>query len=721
MVKEVTAATLSTVEGMFLAILMADQNWGTAMVQKPRIVPEERRLTILLFRWLIVLTSLLLVIYGPGGIRFTSAGCLLAIFFLTSNLALGFVPRRFFKQRRFIASIFGLDMILVSLVVYVGGGISTDLYLLYFFVIFIALPASSIPVSAMVALSASIIYTLVTYWTSGLPSILQANFLVKIPFFFLLAIFGGIISRQAAELTSQNQQNRKLSEDLRRRLEKARTSKQKLYENVLMLYNYNEGILNSIDSGVLVMDLDGTVTAFNHGAEKITGLRRDDILSGRAKTNETLQAFLDIMEKTRDEPIKRQQIEICTPSGETKTIGISTYPLIHGKGNAVGVIAVFADLTEMKRLKEKVKRSESLALLGEMAACIARGVRRPLSSIQDSSDMIFSSTKEDDERRNHAAIISKEANSIDRTIQEILIFSGDTMPERKQVDTNLLLTEVVDSMKAKAKKAKTTIVLKLGTDAPDIAGDEGQLRKVFCNLILNSTLAAGTGGKVVVTASRNEEGVVVEITNEGPGMLKMADGRILCHFLSKGNTQTAMGLAIALKIVENHEGTIGLESEPGKGVRFTVHLPSFEAKSDEERAGAPTTWRKEATVLVADNDRAIRDLYKEVVESAGHRVLLAKDGKETLRKAVQEQIDLLILDVKMPYLDGIEVMQHLAKVYPELPIIVCTGYPDLMDDCAVTRANVVARLLKPVNVFEFQQKIQEALRNTAIKKERVKA
>ncbi|TET45576.1 response regulator [candidate division TA06 bacterium] len=721
MVKEVTAPTLSTVEGMFLAILMADQNQGTAMVQKPRIVPEERRLTILLFRWLIVLTSLLLVIYGSGGVRYASAGCLLAIFFLVSNLALGFVPRKLFSQRRFLASIFALDVALVSLVVHVGGATATDLYLLYFFVMFMALPASSVPVSGMAALSASIVYTLITYWTSGTAGITQASFLIKIPFFFLLAIFGGIISRQAAELNWHKQKNRRLSEELRRQLEKARTSKQKLYDDLLTLYDNNESILNSIDSGVLVMDLDGTVTAFNHGAEKITGLRRDNILSGKAKTNETLQAFIGVMERTCDEPIKRQQIEICTPSGERKTIGISTYPLIHGKRNAVGVIAVFADLTEMKRLKEKVKRTESLALLGEMAACVARGVRRPLSAILDFSDVIYSSTKEEDERKNYAAMILKEANRIDRTVQEILTFSNDTKPQREQVDTNHLLTEVVDSMKAKAQEVEANIIWEPGSDTPAIAGDEDQLKKVFSNLILNSIMAVGSGGNVVVAADRNEEGVVIEITNEGPGIPQKGNGRVLCNFLSTGNTQAGMGLAIALKIVEDHGGTIGLEGEPGKGAKFTVHLPAIKAKSRGKRATAPATPEREAVVLVADDDPFIRDFYKEVLETVGHKVLLATNGAETIRTMLASHVDLLVLDIKMPLYDGIEVMQHMAKINPRVPIIVASGYADLKDDYVIRNSNVIAYLSKPINILEFKTKIQEALRNTSTKREKVKA
>lgn len=694
-----------------------DQNGGAAVVEIPRFIPQERRLTILLFRWLIVLSSLLLVILGPGGIRFASAGCLLVVFFLTSNVALGFVPKRLFSQRRFIASIFALDMILVTIVIRVGGGISTDLYLLYFFVIFIAVPAVSVPISATIAFGASIIYTLVTYWTSGPTSVLQAGFLVKIPFFFLLAIFGGITSRQAAELTSQKRQNRRLSENLRKRLDKATMSKEKLYEDLLMLHSFNEGILNSIDSGVLVMDLDGTVTAFNRGAEKITGLRRDQVLSARADTNETLQPFLGIMGKSHDAPLKRQQIDVKVASGQTRTIGISTYPLIQGKEKVVGVIAVFADLSERKKPQEKMKKSESLALLGEMASYFANRVKRPLSSIQTYSDAIYSSTKEVDERKNYAAMILREAEIIDRTIQEILTFSKDTKPERNEVDTNLLITEVVDSMKAKAEEAKATIVWKPGNDIPHSVGEQDQLKKVFSDLIRNSIAAVGADGRVEVTTNKNEEGVVVEIRNEGPEISTgETEDRTLHHFISSAKDRDAgMRLTMAFKIVEDHGGTMRLESDPGKGVKFIVHLPSTEPKPQKEQVDAPPPEGKKAVVLVADDDPAILGFYKEVLETAGHEVLLARDGTEAIRKVVGSHVDILILDLKMPQLDGNEVMQHIAKVNPGLPIIVSTGYMHLKDDYVASNSNVIAYLSKPVNVLELEKKIQEGLRSIAAK------
>lgn len=490
-------------------------------------MPEEKHQTILVFRWLVVLVSVLLMVYGLKGLRLTSPGYLLAVFLFASNLALGLAPRRLFEQRRFIASIFGMDVALVSLVIYLAGEGARDLYLLYFFVVFIALPARSMAVSVMLALFASVLYTAVAYKTSGAAELLQASFLIKLPFFFVIAVFGSLVTRQAAELKRQEEENRRLSQELKIRLDKARKSKEKLYDDLLMLYNYNEGILNSLACGIMVVDLSGIITAFNRAAAAITGLRSEDVLSTPIHMNRTLGNFGVFMKNALSKPATRRLVSIVTPSGEKKIIGVSTSLLKHKKGQTIGVIAIFADLTEV----------------GE----------------------------------------AYEATAL----------SGSTKPGMNCSDTNALAEKIAGCM-----------------------------------------------------------GTETEESGEG------TDG-------------------------EHHNGT----SQPsGDG-----HQPN---------------------VLVADDDASVRDFYRGVLEELGCRVLLAKDGEEAIRKTVGGDVDLLILEIKMPLIDGIHVMEHISKTNPGLPIIVSTSYTDMENHCTIEDSNMVAYLVKPVNIFELQRSVEEALRGS---------
>ncbi|MFQ5906182.1 MAG: ATP-binding protein [bacterium] len=579
--------------------------------------------------------------------------------------------------------------------------------------VFIALPNSSIPVSAVAAFFASLLYGLVTYRTSGVTGLLQTSFLLKIPFFFLLAAFGTLISRQARELRRQKDENKRLSAELRHRLEKAAKSKKKLHDDLLMLYNYNENILNSIDTGVIVMDLSGTITAFNRAAERITGLKSDDVLFRKADEYRTLEGLGNMMQAGIDTLFRRKETEIETASGEKRTIGMSIYLLRQRKDRVIGIIGVFADLTEIKALREKVKRSEHLAMLGQMAASVAHEVRNPLSSIQGLSDLMASQTDKGDERKKYAAIISKEASRINRTIQEILTFSRTRKPELSPLDANDLLNEIVDSMKVKAEEANVDIDWQPGDDLPEISGDRHQLSKVFSNLILNAIQALEEGGNVELLTRKNKEGVVIEIRDDGAGIPMEIQQKIFNPFFTTKDKGTGLGLAIARKIVEEHGGTIEVHSDGEKGTNFTVKFPVEADNSEQTGNGAPDSLKTGKTILVADDDPTVRNFCKEVLESAGHSVVLAEDGQQAIRKTLSGNVDLLVLDIKMPLFDGILVMEHLSKTNPELPIIVSSGYADMKDDYTIRNSNVIAYLSKPVQIFEFQAKVEQALTATS--------
>ena len=678
-------------------------------VKLPKIVPEDRRQTLLLFRWLMILTSILLMLHGSAGLRPTGGGYALAIFFFLSNLGLTYAPPRIFKRAVTIVAIMGLDLVLVSMVIYFTGGAVTDLFLLYLFVIFTALPASSLPVSAVIALFASAYYAIITYRTAGTAALLQTTFLIRIPFFFLVAAFGSLVSRQTADAVKQKEENRRLSAELRWKLEKARKSEEKLHDDLVLLYTYNENILNTIESGVVAIDLNGTITAFNRAAERIVGLKSDSVLFEKTTVDKTLEELGNIMTESLDEPVRRREIEITTTYGEHKTLGISTYLMRQRRQKVVGVVAVFADLTEIRHLQKKLKNSENLAMLGEMAACVAHELRNPLSSIQGLSELLASGDYQTEDVGRYADMMLKEAQRIDKTIQEILSFSSTSKAERSALNVNNLLEEVLESVKGSAEEANVSIDWRPATVLPMLSADRHQLRKVFTNIIVNAIQALKDGGNVRVETVGSPEQIAVSIKDDGPGIPRKIKRKVFNPFFTTRDSGTGLGLAIAKKISEDHNGSVELKTKEGKGTEFIVCLPVPEMALSEEQPQVPAE-PMEKTILVADDDAYIRDIFTEVLAADGYDVMLAEDGEEAIRKAVSNEIDLMILDIKMPIIDGIQVMEHMHKVKPMLPIIVTTGYADMKDDCTVKNSNVVEYLQKPVHVTEFRGSVFKALK-----------
>jgi PAS domain S-box-containing protein len=608
------------------------------MFREVKVVSEDRPQTVLVFRWLIVLISILLMTFGPKGLRFTSPGYALAVFFFLSNVALTVLPRRLLQLTKFVTAVFAMDVVLLSLVIHFAGGAGKDLYLLYFFIIFVALLRSkSMTFAVTCAFLASMLYGAIAYRTSGQTELLTADFLIKIPFFSLIAVFGSIMSRQQAKLEHEKTETTRMCRELNRKLEKASKSKEKLYDEVLTLYEYNSSILDSLDCGVIVMDLEGKVTLFNRAAAEITGLKPDEMLFSQAEENSTLATFASLMKRSLTQPARREEMEIKTPWGKKKTIGISTYLLQHRKEQA-GVIAIFADM-------EDIRKS-----------------------------------------------------------QETSAFTDEEKPAAKPVDINAVLEDVVESLRADAERNGTSLELIRGKSVPLVSGNGGLLKKVFTNIIQNSLEAVQASDSVQVFSARDGEDVLVQVMDDGPGMVEEIARQVFDMFFTTKEKGRGLGLPVAMKIVRGHGGTIEFKSEAGKGTAFTVRLPGVASKSAETSIS-----ERGATVLVADDDPSVQSFYKRLLEDMGCAVLWAEDGQKAVKKAVSENIDLMILEMRIPVLDGIRIIEHLAKVKPDLPIVVCTDWVTMDSGYVLSNENVVECFSKPVNVFDLRRAIEKAV------------
>jgi PAS domain S-box-containing protein len=600
---------------------------------------EGRRQTILLFRWLIVLTSLLLMIYSGKNVGLTNPGYLLTAFFILSNLGLMFMPKQLFEHTKFVIAVLGVDVVLVSLVIYTAGGAALDLYLLYLLIIIAALPTRTMSVSIVVAFVACVFHATMIYGIHGREALFQASFLIKIPFLFAVAMFGSLISRQRAQLIGQREKNRNLNEELKRKLVKAKESREKLYEDVLMLYDYNHSILNSLDCGVMVMDLDGTITAFNRAAGEITGLRPDDVLFGQAGMIATLEGFTNLMNKSLEKPIRRAVVPLETPARLRKVIGISTYLLKHKKGKVGGVIAIFADLTE------------------------------------------------------------------DSDIKEISSFSIDNERSLESLSINELIDEVVDATIMKAEECRATIEWCPRYALPDVSADARHMKGILSSAILNSLQMVGDGGRIGVSTARTEKGIITEVVGDGPEIPSEIHTQVFYPFANP--IEDELDEECGYRDIPEAEDQIDFDTMVAAG--DTAEDGASTSESTAEAPRDPSDKKRGVTILVADNDNSVRTFYKVILEKAGHNVLLAQDGGEAIRQAVSGGVDLLVLELRMPRVDGMQVIEHIGRTNPGLKIVVCTGFAAMQSEC-LGHENVVAYLTKPVSIFEFQKTIEGVLK-----------
>jgi PAS domain S-box-containing protein len=546
---------------------------------KNRVQYMDHKTTILIMRWLIVLLVILLAGFSEGGLNFGSKNYLLAIFFFVSNLILTFVPARLFEKQWLNYVIFLSDICFVSASVYFAEGINTDFYLIYFLSIFMSSVGQNVKGTIPVAFVASIFYGWLVYHNSGSEVFSTPSFWIRLPFFFLVALFSSYWASQAAGERKQKEEEERINQRLKREIELATDEIVKTNQSLKYYKEYSENIMASINSGVIVVDVDGTVTTFNRGASEIFHLISAAVTGKKLDEFPRFKTICDLLQRTMEtgKSVHRNEMTITTFSDQQITIGISTSLLHSQTARTNGAIAIFGDLTRTKSLEERVKHSEKLAILGEMAAVMAHEIRNPLNSIAGFSQLLQSRVGEDDKNRKYVDIIVNEAFRVDTLISDILDFAHQKKTIWSEVNLASLIDKVMDAKKAKAAEKNIQLVKNIAGALPAIQGDAVRLERVILNLTNNAIEAINDGGRIEIAAAEknNSDGLGVELTvsDDGCGIPPENLGAIFKPFFTTKQAGTGLGMAIIQKIIEEHQGTINVESEIGRGTKFTIFLP----------------------------------------------------------------------------------------------------------------------------------------------------
>ncbi len=357
-------------------------------------------------------------------------------------------------------------------------------------------------------------------------------------------------------------------------------------------------ILENMSSGVLVVDTDGRVLTMNAAAEDILELRKDDVISQHVDTALGLRApdlALELVQSLASErPRRRQEISGHSRAGAYRPMGISISPLTDGAQRRRGVIAVFQDLTEVHEMRERVRKADRLAAVGELSAGIAHELRNPLASISGSIEMLYHELALDGENRRLMELIMRESDRLDRIISDFLEFARLRTPRRIPSKLARCLDDVVTLVKQNTEKSDgITIRTVFEPSLSEVWMDDEQIRQVFMTLAVNACEAMEKNGTLEITAERaGEQRVRVSFKDSGPGIDPEGLERMFEPFFTTKDGGTGLGLAMANKIVTAHGGSIEFRNAE-RGAVFTIVLP----------VGSPAREKSEAaeSVLAASD------------------------------------------------------------------------------------------------------------------------
>ncbi|MEW5945361.1 MAG: PAS domain-containing protein [bacterium] len=479
--------------------------------------------------------------------------------------------------------------------------------------------------------------------------------------------------------------------------------------------DFFRNVFDSSTDSIVITGLDGTIINANLagrktlGDEKPEGKNFDAFFARRG-------AFAEILERLKSgEPVENVELDVRGAGSGTFTFLLTSIILRDAEGKPLGVLARGADVTEMKRIRERLDRTRRLHALGEMASGVAHDFNNLLAVIIGRTHMLSRQTGNEHLLRGLAVIerAARHAVEIVSRIQSFARKKPDSL-EFKPLDINEVVAEAVELVRPRLRQdaaAGGAISVTFNRKkAPPVNGNPHELIEVFTNLLLNAADAMPKGGKITVAAAALSDSVKVTVSDTGGGIESEVVDRIFDPFFTtKGVKGMGLGLSVSYGIVERHGGTIEVKSVPGRGTTFTVTLPAAAGETERERFTPPAAVAKQpASVLVVDDDGDLLELIADVLEADGCEVTAARNGEEAVRLAGQRAFDAVLTDLRMPGMDGFEVVKRVKSAAPGTPAALITGWPSMVTDNDIERTGIDALIVKPFSPDEIRSFVKKA-------------
>lgn len=523
---------------------------------------------LLALRFVLILTTVLVMTYSQKGLDFFAPGYTLALIYLLSNLSLYFIPKKILAKPVASFAVFMFDIVIISFAIYLTEGIYSDFYLIYFLAIFVAAIGQGVAGSIPVVIVASAIYIWMLFKADPGISLIDSRILIRIPFLFILAIMGSYWSQSTRRELKKKDELERFNRELKKEVERVAAKE-------IELRQYSQKIIDSVPSGVIAVRNDGTITTLNPEAERVLGVKLADVSHINIQDIERLKPLWQKMSQSvfSDNLMEREEIAIKNVNNKTIPVGLSTSPLTGADESNIGCVAIFKDVSQIRALESKLKHAERLSYLGKMASWVAHEIRNPLTVI-DGFAQLLGNTHNVEKIQRFSVEIRKGTQRINYIIDDILAFART---KKKVAYTKINLREVIESITNSLKNIETTIN---GHENPVVTGQIESIRRLFINLINNSAEEMTENAKLHITFSINDTHCITEIVDNGPGIREEDMKNLFTPFFTTKERGTGLGLSIVKKIVDEHGGTIEIRSQVGIGTAVTVVLSKERNESE---------------------------------------------------------------------------------------------------------------------------------------------
>ena len=396
---------------------------------------------------------------------------------------------------------------------------------------------------------------------------------------------------------------------------------------------------------------------------------------------------------------------------------------------SIGKLEIFRDITEHKKLEAQLRQAQKMESIGTLAGGIAHDFNNILYSLTGYTELALDDTEKGTRLHNNLQEVFSAAKCASDLVKQILTFSRQTEAKKKPVKVQSVVKEVIKLLKT---SIPTTIEIRQNIDADckPVLADPTQIHQVVMNLATNAYHAMREKGGVLNINVAKEKisvddsasypdltpGTYIKLTvsDTGHGIGKAIIEKIFDpYFTTKPPGQgTGMGLSIIHGIVKSHGGDIKVYSEPGKGTEFYVYFPLIETKPVEPKivSTGPVQKGSERILLVDDEEPIVR-MVKQMLERLGYQVATRTSSVEALEafRANSDKFDLVITDMTMPNMTGVELAPRLLEIRPDIPIILYTGFSEITDANKAKALGIREFLMKPIVRDQIARTIRKVL------------
>ena len=345
---------------------------------------------------------------------------------------------------------------------------------------------------------------------------------------------------------------------------------------IARLKDFSENIVESLNVGVLAVDLESIVESWNTRMEQLFGVARQEAVGRHLRSLLPGELAEEIAARGDQEQITGIYKQRLHHQGRALTLNVSITPLVSKSGERIGRLLLFDDVTQRERMEEQMSQTEKLTSLGLLAAGVAHEVNTPLAVISNYIQMLAKQMPEGDPRQSIIEKIVKQTFRASEIVNNLLNFSRTGAAEAADVDVNRVVEETLSLVSHPLKTSQIQVVKHLGETLPPVRGSANKLQQVFLNLFLNARDAMPGGGLLEIRTAAHNGSVEIEVVDTGAGIPREHIHRIFDPFFTtKSNGRgTGLGLSVSYGIIKEHAGKIDVRSTPGKGTSFHVEFPA---------------------------------------------------------------------------------------------------------------------------------------------------